>query len=69
MIVFIILLLIINIINVKGLSLQSTSLKSSLNMKLVTNDISSLSYHVSDLKKSIDFYTKVLILLILNKIV
>ena len=60
MIVLIILLLIINIINVKGLSLQSTSLKSSLNMKLVTNDISSLSYHVSDLKKSIDFYTKVL---------
>lgn len=60
MIVAIVILLVIDIIIVSGLSLKSTSLKSSLNMKIVTNDISSLSYHVSDLKRSIDFYTKVL---------
>jgi len=47
--------------NIKSSSLSlKPSLKSSLNMKIVTNDISKLSYHVSDIKRSIDFYTNVL---------
>jgi len=35
-------------------------------MKITTNDVSTLSYHVSDIKKSIDFYTNVLGFNIIN---
>ena len=66
LLLLLVLIQIVNGFNIRSSSSSSISLSSSLTMKITPNDISTLTYHVSDIKRSINFYTDLLGLKLIN---